>query len=183
MRQKSKERLDALLKKADNLFGVNLKIDLTYDLKGSCTIGQCRKTPNGYTIRLHEELLYKYGFIYLNDVLNHEFAHAIQMEIYKYKTKPHGKEWKNILSKLENTQYNPKLRPKYEIIKKSKSTYNYKCNCNQIHKLSKTRHNRIQKGTKYICKKCKGFLTEIFASKNTLFISYLSFSFLHHTTA
>ncbi|PID47259.1 MAG: hypothetical protein CR967_04990 [Proteobacteria bacterium] len=164
MLEKTQEKLGVLLKKVCNLFDLDLKITLTFDLKGTCTIGQCRKIKNGYLIRLHKPLLEKYKQTYLNDVLTHELAHAIQMELYKTKTKPHGKEWKAIMEKLENSPYNPQKRPKYEIPKKNlfpKKYFPYTCKCNTPHKLSQTRHNRAKKGTKYICKKCKSFLVYV----------------------
>lgn len=161
MLEKSKEKLETLLDKAYVLFGLKLNIKLAFDLSGSYIIGQCKKTIDGYTIRLHEPLLNKYNMIYLNDVLSHEVAHAIQMELYQYKTKPHGVEWKSILSKLENAPYNIKQRPQYDIKTVcSKKRYSYTCKCKTVHELSLVRHNRIKRGIKYICKNCKDFLIE-----------------------
>ncbi len=158
----SKKKLDFLLHKTYHLFGLKLTIYLKYDLKGVCTIGQCRKIQSSvYTIRLHEYLLNKYRSLYLNDVLTHELAHAIQMEHYKYKTKPHGKEWKHIMSLLENTTYNAKLRPTYELHNIKQNFFSYTCKCEHHHKLSKIRHNKILKGKEYICKKCKTLLFKL----------------------
>ncbi len=160
MQQRAKEALEALLVKVSELFGLKLHIKLSFDLKGTCTIGQCKKLKNLYHIRLHDRLLNQYRQIYLDDVLTHEVAHAVQMEIYDYKVMPHGKEWRLIMSKLENSPYNPKKRPKYEMLQKQRKRFSYTCECKTLHLLSQTRHNRIKKGTRYMCKKCKGFLSE-----------------------
>lgn len=164
MKKESKEALEALNKKVKNLFGLKLNFSLKFDLSGTCTIGQCKKlAKNSYLIRLHSPLLELYRFTYLDDVLTHEVAHAVQIEIYNHKVKPHGIEWKNIMEKLENKAYQPKLRPKYKKLKeitkpKIYKRYAYTCKCKRLHYLSSIRHNRIKKGTIYLCRYCKSSL-------------------------
>ncbi len=93
MQELAKKELEALQKKSLALFGFNLHVTLSFDLKGTKVIGQCKQlTKQTYLIRLHKPLLEHYKQIYLNDVLTHEFAHAVQMFTCKSKVKPHGKE-------------------------------------------------------------------------------------------
>lgn len=167
MQELSKERLETLNKRVKNLFGLELSLLIKFDLKGTCTIGQCKKLEkNSYLIRLHDPLLQHYKSIYLDDVLTHEVAHAVQMQLYNHKVKPHGIEWISIIQKLENRDYNPKLRPKYEKLKeliepKNYRRYAYTCSCNKEHFLSSIRHNRAKNGTIYLCKWCKSPLKQI----------------------
>ncbi len=161
MHKQSEVFLQGLQQKALQIFGLSLSIELSYDLKGIRTIGQCKKiSPSKYLIRLHKPLLYAYGTTYLNDVLTHEYAHALQMELYKAKIKPHGTEWKNILCKLHNCTYEQILKPNYEKLKelsvaRKYSYFNYTCSCGKKHKLSSIRHKRMQKGQVYLCRACK----------------------------
>lgn len=165
MHQKAKEALNTLNKRVKDLFGLDLNISLSFDLKGNRTIGQCKKiTKKTYLIRLHEPLLFHYKEIYLDDVLTHEIAHAVQMELYKNRVKPHGKEWVRVLEGLIDKPYNPKLNPKYEKLKdisisKSYKKFPYTCKCETIHNLTSIRHERAKKGTIYLCRYCKSMLT------------------------
>ncbi len=161
MQQKAEEFLDELNLKSKKIFGFTLNIFLSFDLKGTNLIGQCKQTHKGfYTIRLHKPLLLHYKEEYLEDVLVHEFAHAVQMHLYKHKTKPHGRQWQKILEKLTDKPFKQIQKPKYEklkqlSIKKSYQVYDYTCKCEKIHQLTSIRHKRAEKGTIYICKQCK----------------------------
>lgn len=164
--ENAKKILYLYQKKAKNHFGFDAKIELQIDLKGHRLIGQCQKIGlSHYKIRLHQELIERYGLVYLNDVVAHELAHAIVMEQCKGRVKPHGNEFKSVLFILEDGYIAPKQRPKYEIKAKSRKMrqFNYGCQCkNRIHKLSAIRHNRIKRGVyNYTCKYCNGVLYEI----------------------
>lgn len=160
------ETLLRLSSQIESLFGIRLDLKLKFDLKGKSTIGQCKKLKHStYLIRLHEPLLLHYKKVYIDDVLFHEVAHAVQMEIYKNRVKPHGKEWKQIVSMLKNEVYNPKNDPSYSQyfnthnIKKSKK-FEYMCGCDNSHFLTLIRHNRINKGVRYQCNVCKRVLVK-----------------------
>lgn len=151
---------DIYLKRAFSIYDFNSKIDLAYNLKGHSLIGQCRKiSKNHYLIRLHQPLIEHYGEVYLHDVLPHELAHAVAIGLYKKHIKPHGKEWKAILEKLEGKKIPNSKRPSYKILasKRKSNRFSYTCGCvERTHLLSTIRHNRILKGTHlYACKICK----------------------------
>lgn len=164
MQLASKKALEVLSEKVENIFDIRLNFSLKFDLIGVSTIGQCKKiNKDSYLIRLHEPLLEYYRTIYIDDVLTHEVAHAVQMKLYNHKVKPHGIEWIDIMEKLENRIYQPKMRPKYKKIReitKSKKykLYAYTCKCKKTHYLTSIRHNRVKKGTIYLCKYCKNSL-------------------------
>ncbi len=161
-RQIAKDELNKLNALVKSIFGVELSYDLRFDLKGISTIGQCRKfKDNHYIIRLHKPLMEYFGIVYLKDVLLHEVSHAVQMSLYKSRVKPHGKEWRHIVSTLQDSPYSAKNRPSYSEyfklhVNKNRKKFKYECCCEKPHFLSLIRHNRATKrGFVYTCKICK----------------------------
>jgi len=138
----------------------NLKINpsLVFDLKTTSYYGYYDEETN--EIHLHLPLLKEFKKLYINEVLTHEYAHAVVFKLYGYNVKPHGKEWKNIMKYLgiKKPAATTTIFDNSEFIRKN--SYLYKCNCD-IYYLSKYIHNRIQKGYKYYCKRCNGKLIEI----------------------
>ncbi|MFV0482285.1 MAG: SprT-like domain-containing protein [Campylobacteraceae bacterium] len=141
-------------------FNLSLNITFRVDLKGYRLIGQCKKlSKNSYMIRLHVKLLEKFREVYLHDVLTHELAHAVQMELYP-KSKPHSFEWKSILQTLCGKKYSTKNKITYVLPQTNinRFPFVYTCNC-QNHFLSGVRHNKIVRYKyTYTCKKCKSIL-------------------------
>ncbi|MDR0407382.1 MAG: SprT-like domain-containing protein [Campylobacteraceae bacterium] len=150
--------LDKLKQKASFYYGLSLKIELSFDLKGCRLIGQCKKlSSKNYLIRLHAKLLKEFNKIYIKDVLTHEFAHAIQMELF-VKSKPHSKEWKNIVEVLSGVEYAKIDKVHYNLADKKRETYPYACSCSKYH-LTSVRHKKVaKKRAVYMCKKCSGVL-------------------------
>ena len=149
-----------LNKKIEEFYNLSLNVTFQVNLKGYRLIGQCKKvSKNIYIVRLHTKLLEKFGQVYLDDVLVHEIAHAVQMEIYP-KSKPHSKEWKSIVEILSQKQYSIKNKIDYglEEISKNRRRFIYTCKCME-HNISAIIHKRIsQKTHSYSCKKCKSIL-------------------------
>jgi SprT protein len=151
--------LHKLKQKAFLNYNLSLNIKLVFDLKGFRLIGQCKKiSSKNYLIRLHAKLLDEFKAVYVKDVLTHEFAHAIQMELFA-KSKPHSLEWKNIMETLSGVKYTKRDKVSYNLVKNRKyTTYLYRCPCSE-HKLTSIRHKRVAKNmTVYVCKKCSGIL-------------------------
>jgi SprT protein len=146
--------LNELKQKAFIKYNLKIKIIIKINLKGSRLIGQCVKEGRkSYIIRLHAELLEKFRELYIKDVLTHEFAHAIQMELFA-KSKPHGREWKSIMESLSGTPYK-KSNINYHL-KNSRilKTYHYRCDCRE-YLITSIRHNKIIRNIMiYRCKKC-----------------------------
>ncbi|MDR1614497.1 MAG: SprT-like domain-containing protein [Campylobacteraceae bacterium] len=136
------------------VYNIQFQTAININLKGCHLIGQCiKKGRKNYLIRLHARLLREFKQEYIKDVLTHEFAHAIQMELFP-KSKPHGREWKNIIENLNGKPYK-KTVIDYRL-KKSRTvkTYLYKCACSE-HRITAVRHNKIIRNTMiYRCKKC-----------------------------
>jgi SprT protein len=151
--------LDSLKRKANSYYGLSLNIELAFNLKGFRLIGQCKKlSRKNYLIRLHVKLLKEFNKVYIKDVLTHEFAHAVQMELFA-KTKPHSKEWKNIMEILSGVPYAKRDKVRYNLTKsKERKTYLYMCSCGE-HQLTSIRHKRVVKNTSvYMCRKCNEVL-------------------------
>ncbi|MDR0762140.1 MAG: SprT-like domain-containing protein, partial [Campylobacteraceae bacterium] len=147
--------LNDLKQKALVKYNLKIKTTIKINLKGSRLIGQCvKEDKKSYIIRLHAELLKRFREHYIKDVLTHEFAHAVQMELF-IKSKPHGREWKSIMESLNGVPYK-KSNINYRL-KNSRTfkTYRYKCACCE-HIITSIRHNKIIRGESiYRCKKCK----------------------------
>lgn len=151
----------ALNEKIKEHYKLSLNIAFLVNLKGYRIIGQCKKlSKNNYIIRLHVKLLERFGQTYLNDVLTHELAHAVQMELYP-KSKPHSHEWKSVVEFLSGIRYSPKNKIDYGLneLSKNRKKFIYTCKCMEHH-VSSVIHKRIsQKSHFYNCKKCKEILT------------------------
>ncbi|PKF61763.1 SprT family zinc-dependent metalloprotease [Psychromonas sp. psych-6C06] len=87
-------------------------------------------------------------------VIGHEVAHLITFQHYG-KVRPHGKEWQHVMTQafrlpaLTTHQLNID-----DVVGKQ---FPYRCLCS-THKLTIRRHNKVLKGTQYLCKKCRSIL-------------------------
>ena len=93
---------------------------------------------------------------FLNETVPHEVAHLYQMKMNP-DSKPHGQEWKYIMNL---GGYDARRCHNYDMqsvksATKKREIFEYICGCGTPHKLTKTRHNRVMRGThSYVCKKC-----------------------------
>lgn len=144
--------LQQLTEKGHNLSDME-PILVKYNLRGR-TAGEALYEES--TIRLNEYLLEKYGNVFINQTVVHEFAH---LACYHLNNKsrlrpPHGEFWQEIMRQLGV----PSNRTHSYETKKTerKKPYRYKCNCREI-MFSQTRHSRNMKakvGMGYRCLIC-----------------------------
>lgn len=91
---------------------------------------------------------------FFKQVIPHEVAHLIAFQQYG-KVRPHGREWQavmqGIFKKPASTTHNLNVD---DVVGRQ---FDYACEC-QTHKLTIRRHNKIQKGARYLCRRCKGIL-------------------------
>ncbi len=138
-------------------------VSVVYDLDSSRTLGLYQFFPVKclHRIRLNPKLLNELGQAYIDDVFVHEFAHACVQHYYGYfngrkRIMPHGMEFKSFCwmfgidgkSTTSVAANATSLKPT-----QTRSRYTYTCGC-QDFELSAQRHNKIQKGASYSCKKC-----------------------------
>jgi len=167
------KKLKELSKYAKKEWDVDFKYEVQYTLKSIRALGQFYQTTirgnKINIIELNKELLLEYGDTYINEVVIHEFAHAVVRNIYPTgrngykKVMPHGKEFKAICSHfgISGKSTTSLFSDSAMLESKRKSnTFTYYCACD-THKLSTTRHNKIQRGTaSYRCNKCKEVLSQ-----------------------
>lgn len=88
----------------------------------------------------------------------HEVAHHICYELHGRKTKPHGKEWCNIMQAFGVPAEATCKLDLTGIPQKRLKRFDYVCGCSQ-HQLTSIRHNRIQRGhSRYACPQCQQLL-------------------------
>ena len=128
------------------------------------------------TLKFHQVFLAENEEHYLSNTVPHEVAHLVQWAIHdngrqRFLTKPHGSEWKNIMQAFG---LKPNMRHEYAIdsIKSVQNQTAYTCGCaGKVIMLSKIRHGKIQKGTKYRCRDCKSVIAisqDVVAAKPAL---------------
>lgn len=121
------------------------------NLRGE-TAGQA--WPEDNLLRLNRVLLEENQQHYLKHTLGHEVAHLIADTVYGKKIRPHGREWKYVMEQVFNL---PARRThNYDTSRASKRPYAYRCQCpDKVTHFTAIRHNRVLRGTKYQCLKCR----------------------------
>jgi len=161
MKRAVNKRIKELTLFAKEKWNLDIKVKIEYNLDSARALGTY--SPREKTINLNYKLLMEYKELYIEDIVVHEFAHAIIHNKYPYGTNgrkrvmPHGKEFKAVCSwfgidgKASTSLFNDNTTMKKV---NKQNTITYKCNC-QEHELSKVRHNKILRGASYTCKNCR----------------------------
>jgi SprT protein len=136
------------------------KTRLRYNLKGN-RAGTANSSKS--LININYVLLKENTEHYIKQTLGHEYAHLITDSLYLYNliSKPtaHGREWKRVMRKL---CLRPNRCHNYDTVNaggKKQRQWKYYCKCPKSMTISTTIHNRIKKGRKYRCNKCKTTIT------------------------
>jgi SprT protein len=153
------------LDKANNHFNLNLSCVGVKFFRKSKTAGYV--IPGRDNIVYLNIDLFKANFAhFINDTIPHEVAHLFAHHFntkLKKKEGIHGSTWKTIMSKI----YGINAKRCHELdlsgIDLPKSKFKYICLCKK-HLVGDIIHNKIEKGSRYECQKCKSSLT--FLSKN-----------------
>jgi len=134
------------------------EIDARFDLKGTCAGQFCTKFGHKY-FRFNLALAKENIEDYLSRTIPHEFAHYIQrIEDNKRmygRSKPHGREWKNIMIRVFGLS--PDRCHKYDtsVVKKQRrGSQTYKCSCREF-VFGPVKHRNAQNGSQYICRTCR----------------------------
>ena len=108
-------------------------------------------------IRYNPGLLAAEGDAFLRQVVPHEVAHLVARTLYGPRIKPHGAEWRAVMTDLGaeparchafDTSAEPLRRLR---------RFDYHCGC-RVHRLTSIRHNRATRGAVYRCRACGGRL-------------------------
>lgn len=126
---------------------------IRFDLRG-VTAGQLRIDQHGHcTIRYNPALLLRHGADFLARTVPHETAHFLAYRLHGRGIRPHGLEWQAIMRRLGA---DPTRCHDYDIEGLSArrlSYFDYHCDCRD-HRLSTIRHNKVRRGTSYLCRQC-----------------------------
>ena len=134
---------------------------IVFDLAGH-SVGMYLVKREQAFLRFNPWIFDLYFDDHFHETVPHEVAHYIVDQLFKYDRalKPHGLEWKKVMSDFG---INPQVTFKHDlngIPSRRQRIRLYRCDCQQ-HELSMTRHNRISKGIVYMCRECGSKLTEI----------------------
>jgi len=129
-------------------------IPVIFDLKGRAA-GMYKVNKSRRMIRYNPYIFGRYFSENISTTVPHEVAHYIVDVLYGMrKTQPHGKEWKAIMSLFNadasvtcNFDLNGLPTRYYQ-------RFDYTCSC-RTHELTRIRHNRVLKGARYYCRRCK----------------------------
>ncbi len=147
------------IQKASEVYGRNFNMPaISLHLRG---VVAGKAYYKKWLIKYNPDLYIKNKEIFLQKTVPHEVAHLITSTLYP-NSKSHGWEWRSVMRKLEVEEVTrchsydvSHLRP-----------YVYKCPCSTFH-LSKNIHNKMLRGQKRHCLKCKNYITYV-GVKNTV---------------
>jgi len=118
-------------------------IEIRYDLKGKCAGQFCRQAGRIQYFRLNTVLMAENANDFIDvRTVPHEVAHYIVRTVYGPMAQSHGREWKDVMSKvfgLDNSRCH-----NYDVSnsKRQMTVHIWGCGCKD-HKLSARKHNSI----------------------------------------
>jgi SprT protein len=129
-------------------------IPVYFDLKGRAA-GMYRVKKSQRMIRYNPYIFARYFSENLAVTVPHEVAHYVVDVLYGMRnTQPHGGEWKNIMALLNADASVTCDFDLKDLPSRNYQRFDYSCSC-QTHELTRIRHNRVLKGTRYLCRLCK----------------------------
>jgi len=156
------DSVEKTIKKSEKIYSRRFdRIPIKFNLKGSTAGQYCyikgSNSSNGSYFRFNLDIAIENGKSSYKSTVIHEVAHHISRVMAEGKyIKPHGVEWKRVMSDLG---LNPVRCHSYTVPEKTRRLkyFDYECDC-QTHNVSSIIHNRMLKGQKRFCKKCKSNL-------------------------
>ena len=129
-------------------------VPVVFDLRGKCA-GMYQSNRRGRQIRYNPWLFAKYYQHSLEQTVPHEVAHYITDCVWGIKSvKPHGKEWKSVVTALGGKPVATGNYSLQGIPTKQYQRFAYYCDC-KTHQLTTIRHRRVLAGeASYHCRLC-----------------------------
>lgn len=158
---RAQQALEDWVARANELFypthGVRILCPrLMYDLRGrgaGLAVYQPRthrREPD--LIRLNGQLLKEHPQEMISETIPHELAHIVAHRLFGTRIKPHGAEWRAVMAafgKAPDVSHQMAAQPSRRLRR-----YHYQCGCPRGAQLTSIRHNRVQRGAAYLCRKC-----------------------------
>jgi SprT protein len=143
-----------LIERAQCHYGVILALgEIRYDLQGTAA-GMVMFPHNRQAIIRFNPLLLEHNRQdFISQTVAHEVAHLVARTLYGKSIRPHGREWQAVMHFFGvEPQRCHDYATEHLSVRKMRR-FPYVCGC-QTHQLSTIRHNRIQKGQDYCCRRC-----------------------------
>lgn len=93
---------------------------------------------------------------FLQQTVPHEAAHLIADAVFGSRIRPHGPEWKSIMTDLYGLQ--PKRCHDYPVPVRRATRYFYQCACPAPIPFTPQRHAWVVRGRRYQCRRCGDML-------------------------
>lgn len=159
-----KKKIQEMTEFSKKKWGVDVVVRrISYKLDTEVHYGEY--CPNFKVIALNPDLLGEYGKIYIDDVVVHEFVHALVDSYFpsgyngKKRVGDHGKEFKAFCSHFGNDGkattglFRDSKTKSPTPSKRNFTMIDYECSC-MIHSVTKIKHNRMVKGQIRTCRHC-----------------------------
>ena len=126
--------------------------DIRIDLRGTAA-GQAQL--QNAVLRFNSQMLAEYGGEFIDSTVPHEVAHLAVYRIFGRRARPHGQEWRQLMLQLGAS---PERCHQYRVQPTRRlKRFIYRCSC-RLHRVTSIRHHRAQRGTRYVCTRCRGRL-------------------------
>ncbi|QUM77707.1 SprT family zinc-dependent metalloprotease [Moritella sp. 24] len=147
-------KIDTCYQQAEQRLNRNFpRPQINFNQRGKAA-GSARLQTN--ELRFNPVLLRENQQHFIAHTVPHEVAHLLVYQIFG-RTKPHGKEWQQIMNKIFDLT--AKTTHEYDVSSVKGKTFTYACQCTE-HQLTIRRHNKIVRdNVKYICRFCRKSLT------------------------
>lgn len=140
---------------ANREMGCRLRdIPVRFDLTGRAA-GMYKVQRRQRMIRYNPYLMARYFEDGLNVTVPHEVAHYVVEQVHGRKVRPHGPEWKSVMT-LFGVE-NQRATAPFDLAgipQRRHRKFDYRCAC-RPHSVGARRHQNIQKGlAQYVCRHC-----------------------------
>ncbi|MES9902066.1 MAG: SprT-like domain-containing protein [Sedimenticola sp.] len=148
------------LKLAAKHFGQSmLAVEIRFDLTGRAAGMVIFHVGGRPVIRYNRVLLSENPEPFIQQTPPHEAAHLVARTIYGGKIKPHGEEWRSVMTLFG---IDPKRCHQFDTSRsggRRMRRFTYHCGCT-THQLTSIRHRRVIEGRIYLCRACGEALKE-----------------------
>ena len=153
----------AVAKIASDMFGVDIKdLIISYDLAGR-SLGRAwirkRTSSKEIGVKFNIDLCVANTDYILNDVVSHEIAHIVCF-LNPTLGKDHDEDWQKVCVALGGKPEAVSSERHYLPSGKKKTEYVYTATCGKEIRVGAHRHNKIQRGCKFVIQSTGGFLTQ-----------------------